>query len=581
MAYDIKVSGSTLPRGVIFTAYPDSIGENLSDTIAMLSRPEFEDVFSLFYVLPTFFHSDLDGGFSVIDYDLEEELATHEDLEALRKLGIAMKFDLVLNHLSVASPQFEDMVANGDDSPYRDFFIDWNKFWQGNGEMSPEGYIVPDKEHLDKLFMRKPGLPILMVRFPDGSERPYWNTFYQEVNYVELNADDLAGIETLTPAQVETVIGLANAAIRDKTPVSEVDFGELASVKDKVVHVVEGKRTYLGQMDLNAKSEKVWEFYDETLKKLSSYGAKVIRLDAFAYLHKEVGEPNFFNKPGTWDYLARIRDIAEKYELTLLQEIHSQHGKGLHAEVAAEGYPIYDFFFPGLVIDALDQGTRRHLIRWIDELLEKDISTVNMLGCHDGIPVLDLEDFGDDENALISHGEIDAIVDRVLDRGGRVKNLFGADGKKISYYQVNATFFSALGEDERKLLLARAIQMFMPGVPQVWYLDLFAGINDYEAADRGGTGGHKEINRTRLTAEDVEAGLKRDVVLKQLEIMRLRRTTSAFLGGLTVHDTPDHLLHMTRSNDGSYASLLADLRGHSFTITCMDEDGTQHTLSYE
>lgn len=204
-----------------------------------------------------------------------------------------------------------------------------------------------------------------------------------------------------------------------------------------------------------------------------------------------------------------------------------------------------------------------------------------MLGCHDGIPVLDLEDFGDDENALISHGEIDAIVDRILDRGGRVKNLFGAGGKKIFYYQVNATFFSALGEDERKLLLARAIQMFMPGVPQVWYLDLFAGINDYEAADRGGTGGHKEINRTRLTAEDVEAGLKRDVVLKQLEIMRLRRTTSAFLGGLTVHDTPDHLLHMTRSNDGSYASLLADLRGHSFTITCMDEDGTQHTLSYE
>ena len=99
-----------------------------------------------------------------------------------------------------------------------------------------------------------------------------------------------------------------------------------------------------------------------------------------------------------------------------------------------------------------------------------------------------------------------------MDRGGRVKNLYGPDGKKISYYQVNATFFSALGEDEKKLRLARAIQMFMPGIPQVWYLDLFAGKNDYAAADSGATAGHKEINRTTLTMNDIEQGLKRPVV---------------------------------------------------------------------
>ena len=77
-------------------------------------------------------------------------------------------------------------------------------------------------------------------------------------------------------------------------------------------------------------------------------------------------------------------------------------------------------------------------------------------------------------------------------------NLYGPDGKKISYYQVNATYFSALGECEQKLRLARAIQLFMPGIPQVWYLDLFAGKNDYEAANRGGTGGHKESTAPRL-----------------------------------------------------------------------------------
>ena len=55
----------SLPNGVMFNAYPDSIGKRLSDIIDMLERPEFRDAFSLFYILPTFFHSDLDRGFSI------------------------------------------------------------------------------------------------------------------------------------------------------------------------------------------------------------------------------------------------------------------------------------------------------------------------------------------------------------------------------------------------------------------------------------------------------------------------------------------------------------------------------------
>ena len=75
-----------------------------------------------------------------------------------------------------------------------------------------------------------------------------------------------------------------------------------------------------------------------------------------------------------------------------------------------------------------------------------------------------------------------------LPLGGYVKDLHG---QKNIYYQVNATYFSALGEDERKMLLARALQIFMPGKPQIWYLDLFAGKNDYEAVKKAGPGGHK------------------------------------------------------------------------------------------
>jgi sucrose phosphorylase len=431
--------------------------------------------------------------------------------------------------------------------------------------------------------MRKPGLPILKVRFPDGSDRPYWNTFYQEVTYQALTPGDLSRIEGLTPEQVQTVTGIVNAAIEAKKAIGDIDLGALSGYRDQVISIVEQNRKYLGQMDLNAQSEGVWKFYDETLRKLRDYGAKLVRLDAFAYLHKQPGMTNFFNKPGTWEYLERLKGIAEKYDLILLPEIHSEYGYGLHEEVADKGFPIYDFFLPGLVIDALDRGTNTALLNWVKELYVKGIKTVNMLGCHDGIPVLDLrgkELLGISKAGLLSDQQIDAVIERILDRGGRVKNLFGPDGKKISYYQVNATFFSALGEDKKKLLLARAIQMFMPGIPQVWYLDLFAGKNNYAAADSGATAGHKEINRTTLSNEDIDRGLETPIVQDQLQLMRLRNLSSAFEGELEITETDEHLLCLGWTKGSCYATLKANLRDHSFTIEHKDGAGEEGLLAY-
>jgi sucrose phosphorylase len=572
-----------MPRGVMFNAYPDSIGRNLADTVTMLKRPEFEGAFSLFYILPTFFNSDLDRGFSVIDYNLNDELVCEGDLAQMDSLSIGLKFDLVMNHLSVGSHQFQDMLEHGDKSHYKDFFIDWNEFWNSRGKMGAEGYVIPEQKYLDVLFMRKPGLPILKVRFPDGTDRPYWNTFYQEVTYRELVLEDLQEIVGLKGGKAETVLALVNQAVTGKTALDEIDWGAHARYKKRVIDVAERKRQYLGQMDLNARSEKVWDFYDETLEKLRDYGASLVRLDAFAYLHKDPGEANFFNKPGTWEYLNRLQRNAKKHNLMLLPEIHAEFGYGLHEEVAARGFPIYDFFFPGLLIDALDRGTNKHLLRWVSELLDKSIRTVNMLGCHDGIPVLDLRGkdiLGISREGLLSDEQIDNTIQRIMDRGGRVKNLYGPDGKKISYYQVNATFFSALGEDERKLRLARAIQMFMPGIPQVWYLDLFAGKNDYAAADKGGTGGHKEINRTTLSNSDIEQGLRRTVVQDQLQLIKLRNSSKAFYGELELGNTEEQSLEMTWTNGNSTATLQANLLDFGFTVTHKDDSGEDTLMSY-
>ena len=207
-----------------------------------------------------------------------------------------------------------------------------------------------------------------------------------------------------------------------------------------------------------------------------------------------------------------------------------------------------------------------------------------MLGSHDGIPVLDLKGKlvdGSWRPGLLENEQIEACIKRIIDRGGRTKNLYDADGKKIDYYQVNATFFSALGEDEQKLRLARAIQMFMPGVPQVWYLDLFAGTNDYAAAERGRTAGHKEINRTTLKLIDIEAGLKRPVVLDQLDLIRLRNTSPAFTGEMKVFETERHRLHISWQHPHASASLEADLRNHCFTVYQGEGADREVLMSFE
>ncbi len=569
MSQSKEVFTQSLPQGVMLNAYPDSMGIRLADIVELLKRPEFADTFSLFYILPTFFHSDLDRGFSIIDYDINEELVSPDHLADLEKLGIQIKLDLVLNHLSVRSPQFQDLLKNGEASPYRDFFIDWDLFWSAHGSRHENGEVTPHKEHLDKLFMRKPGLPVLKVRFPDGALKTYWNTFYQKVDFAEITALDFAEIKELDSEQAQALADHVKIVIKDKGFLEAEDLAHLPQLTDRIIKAVCSKREYLGQMDLNARSELVWKFYDDTLRKLSEYGAKIIRLDAFAYLHKEPGQPNFFNRPGTWIYLNRLKAMAQCYGLTIFPEIHAEYGTGIYEEIAGEGFPIYDFFLPGLLIDALDRGNSEALKQWITEIVSKGLQTINMLGCHDGIPVLDLRGKtveGEYRPGLLSDEHIDHAMQNIIDRGGLTKNLYGPDGRKIDYYQVNATYFSALGEDEPKLLLARAIQMFMPGVPQVWYLDLFAGTNDYAAANRGRTAGHKEINRTTLKWIDLEEGLQKKIVLDQLALIRLRNTSPAFRGQLEILPTDSQLLHITWRHVDESVTLAADLRRHSFTV---------------
>ena len=544
-------------NGTMLNAYPDSMGGTLADIVHILERPEFQDVFRSFYVLPSIFHTDLDRGFSVIDYGINKELADKSSLEDLSKLGINLKLDFILNHLSVLSPQFQDILKNGEKSPCKEFFIPWNLFWKDHGEMTADGYIQPDAELIKDMFFRKPGLPILMVRMPGGKDVPYWNTFYQEIVYPKLTVQDFMTVG-VQYAQAQEMCKIVNSTLTNGQNPKDIEFGRYSQYKTPVVEVLEARRQYLGQMDLNIKSPLVWGFYDETLSKLAEYGADIVRLDAFAYAPKEPGSKNFLNDPDTWELLVKVRNLADRYHLKLLPEIHATYAEKTYEHIAQKGYMTYDFFLPGLILDALESHQGAYLIQWAEELQEKNIRVVNMLGCHDGIPLLDLK-------GLLPDERIESLINTVVNRGGAVKNLHG---QKNMYYQVNATYYSALGEDDRKMLLARALQLFMPGKPQIWYLDLFAGKNDYDAVKNASSAAHKEINRTNLSLDEIDKRLQLPVVQKQLEMLRLRNTCPAFGFGSQMEirsSSPERFKFIWR-NDNHSATLTANLRTYEHRI---------------
>jgi sucrose phosphorylase len=249
-------------------------------------------------------------------------------------------------------------------------------------------------------------------------------------------------------------------------------------------------------------------------------------------------------------------ELPDKNQIILVYCRTGRRSKEASQKLADMGYLVYDFFLPGLLIDAFESGNAERFAGWANEIIDGDIHTVNMLGCHDGIPMLDLK-------GMMPEERIQELIEILKSRGGYVKDLHG---QKNMYYQVNSTYYSALGADDDAMTLARAIQLFMPGKPQVWYLDLFAGKNDLAAVEKAGPGGHKEINRTNLSISDVEKALEKPVVKEQLRLLRLRNTHPAFDGGDFSVESEGALLTMSWKKDEQAITLKADLKEKTYEI---------------
>jgi sucrose phosphorylase len=195
-----------------------------------------------------------------------------------------------------------------------------------------------------------------------------------------------------------------------------------------------------------------------------------------------------------------------------------------------------------------------------------------MLDCHDGIPVRP------DLDGILAPQELLRLADLVKRQGGNVNRILSeahADGD-VDVHQLNCTYYSALDCDDDRYVAARAIQLFARGVPQVYYVGLLAGENDHQAVAESGDG--RSINRHNYTVSEVEVAIRRPVVQRVLDLVRLRNIEPAFSGRLEVTTVDPATLRMSWRLGGDNCELEVDLRSGRAAIATR-HSGREHRIA--
>jgi len=162
----------TIPNKVQLITYPDSLGQNLAELHYVLKR-YLQGTVGGIHLLP-FFPSSADRGFAPITYDrVDPDFGTWRDIEKLGR-DFDLMIDFMVNHISRQSTFFQDYLENGNQSPFADMFLSFDKLAPG-GEIS--------EEDLAKIYTRKPRPPYSVIERADGTKEKIWSTFdYEQID---------------------------------------------------------------------------------------------------------------------------------------------------------------------------------------------------------------------------------------------------------------------------------------------------------------------------------------------------------------------------------------------------------------
>ncbi|MFK8040824.1 sucrose phosphorylase [Congregibacter sp.] len=482
-------------RRVSLITYADRLAGDLKKLKDLLEN-EFGGLFGGVHILP-FFHpiDGADAGFDPSDHlSVDEQLGSWGDVSAIAANHSVMA-DMIVNHVSSESSQFQDVALKGSASKFWDLFLRHEEVF---GALDSGATA----EQVSQIYRPRPGAPFTTKTLADGSSHEFWTTF--------------------SPSQ----------------------------------------------LDINVESSVGRQYLQSILDTFSGAGVKEVRLDAAGYAIKRPGT-NCFMLSETYDFIATLSDKASDLGMGTLVEVHANYQ--VQCEIAERVGRVYDFALPPLLLHSLYTNDVTALEHW---LRIAPHNCVTVLDTHDGIGIVDVGADGDRPGLLNDH-EIDQLVESIHHKtGGKSRQASGNAASNLDIYQVNSTYYDALGGNDIDYLIARAIQFFVPGMPQVYYVGLLAGENDLGLVERTGVG--RDINRHYYSREELLSAINRPVVKELFALIRLCNSLQVFDGDFCVEDSPKQHLVLSWTHGECIARLAVDFAQRSAWIS-----GAQEGESFE
>ena len=290
------------------------------------------------------------------------------------------------------------------------------------------------------------------------------------------------------------------------------------------------------QVDLNWANPDVLAEMLDTLLFYVQHGARIIRLDAVAYVWKMRGT-SCIHLPQAHVVVKLMRTLLEAVapDRLLVTETNVPHAENVsYFGKGDEAHMVYQFSLPPLLLDAFLSGDARALTGWLAQLERACPGTtyLNFTASHDGIGLRPLED-------LISAQRLDRLVAAVRSTGGLVSTRRKADGTD-SPYELNISYFSAMGAlpsltsqtHVRRFLASQAIMLALRGIPAVYFHSLVGTPNDAQGVQRSGRA--RTINRRKFDWHELqelltpEQSVQRQVFESYCRMLAVRMGQSAF-----------------------------------------------------
>ena len=325
------------------------------------------------------------------------------------------------------------------------------------------------------------------------------------------------------------------------------------------------------QVDIDIKHERGMDYLKRVLEALKSGGVKVVRLDAVGYAVKTPGTDSFMTKE-TLEFVKEITDLIHSYDMRVLVEVHAHYTQQL--EIAPLVDLIYDFQTAPLLLHSLFTGTVDRLADWFKI---RPNNCLNVLDTHDGYGVIDGGPIGG-RPGLITQEEMAHIFDVAEKNTAGHSAIASVVPQWFTLpHQINATLPSIVNDDNAYVLM-RAVQFFLPGEPQVYYVGLLNGMDDKELFEKTGQG--RDVNRHNFTPKEIEKALAQPVTQAIVALARLRKHP-AFEGSFSWNLTGQSSMELGWVNGEHSLTLLIDTKAFEFEIRVSDAAGVRRLNGLE